>query len=79
MKHIVVRGADDGVEKLPFPGASDMNARLRKLITAYQKSYKKEMIKLEQSEKVETLIPYLQDGIWHLLFISIPLTSFSVS
>ena len=54
MKHIVVRGADDGVEKLPFPGASDMNARLRKLITAYQKSYKKEMIKLEQSEKVET-------------------------
>jgi len=39
-------------EKLPFPSVSDLNARLRKLITAFQKNYKKELLKQELSEKV---------------------------
>ncbi|XP_074646816.1 chromodomain-helicase-DNA-binding protein 8-like isoform X2 [Tubulanus polymorphus] len=37
--------------KLPFPGISDLNTRLRRIITCYQRSHKKEQIKIQQKEK----------------------------
>jgi hypothetical protein len=41
---------DDG--KLPFPGPSEINTRLRRVITGYQRNHKKEQLKLQQKEKV---------------------------
>lgn len=38
--------------KLPFPGLSELNARLRRIVAAFQKSHKKELLKQEQNEKV---------------------------
>jgi len=38
--------------KLPFPGMSELNARLRRIVAAFQKSHKKELLKQEQNEKV---------------------------
>jgi len=38
--------------KLPFPGMSDLNARLRRIVAAFQKNHKKELMKQEQNEKV---------------------------
>lgn len=38
--------------KLPFPGISELNARLRRIVAAFQKCHKKEMMKQEQNEKV---------------------------
>ncbi|ESO06310.1 hypothetical protein HELRODRAFT_149039, partial [Helobdella robusta] len=42
--------------KLPFPTSSDLNHRLRRIITTYQKLYKKELMRQEQREKVSNLI-----------------------
>ena len=41
--------------KLPFPGISELNARLRRIVAAFQKSHKRELLKQEQNEKVCTL------------------------
>ena len=41
--------------KLPFPGISELNARLRRIVAAFQKSHKKELMKQEQNEKVSIL------------------------
>ena len=38
--------------KLPFPAMSELNARLRRIVAAFQKSHKKELLKQEQNEKV---------------------------
>jgi len=38
--------------KLPFPGMSELNARLRRIVAAFQKSHKRELLKQEQNEKV---------------------------
>lgn len=38
--------------KLPFPGMSELNARLRRIVAAFQKSHKRELMKQEQNEKV---------------------------
>ena len=37
---------------LPFPSSTDLNHRLRKVVTTYQKLYKKELLRQEQREKV---------------------------
>ncbi|XP_064639881.1 chromodomain-helicase-DNA-binding protein 7-like isoform X2 [Lineus longissimus] len=37
--------------KLPFPGPSEINTRLRRVITGYQRNHKKEQLKLQQKEK----------------------------
>lgn len=39
-------------EKLPFPSVSDLNTRLRRIITNYQRDYKKQQQKKEQQAKV---------------------------
>lgn len=39
--------------KLPFPSASDLNTRLRKIITGYQRSHKKELMRRAQEAKVD--------------------------
>ena len=39
-------------DKLPFPSASDLNTRLRKIITCYQRSHKKELLRRAQEAKV---------------------------
>ena len=41
---------DDG--KLPFPTASEMNTRLRRIITTYQRDFKKQQLKQQQQAKV---------------------------
>lgn len=41
---------DDG--KLPFPTASEMNTRLRRIITTYQRDFKKQQMKIQQQAKV---------------------------
>lgn len=38
--------------KLPFPSASDLNTRFRRIITSFQRSHKQGMLKLEQVAKV---------------------------
>lgn len=51
-----VGGKTDGQEeedgKLPFPTASEMNTRLRRIITSYQRDFKKQQLKKEQQAKV---------------------------
>ena len=37
---------------LPFPLPSDLNTRLRRVITGYQRSHKREQLKQEQKAKV---------------------------
>jgi hypothetical protein len=48
--------AKDGQEtedgKLPFPTVSEMNTRLRRIITSYQRDFKKQQLKKEQQAKV---------------------------
>lgn len=48
----VSAGNDSG--KLPFPSVSDLNARLRRIVAAFQKNHKKELMKQEQNEKVSS-------------------------
>jgi len=42
-------GEDD---KLPFPTVSEMNTRLRRIITTYQRDFKKQQMKQQQQAKV---------------------------
>uniref|UniRef100_A0ABM0GXF5 Chromodomain-helicase-DNA-binding protein 7-like n=1 Tax=Saccoglossus kowalevskii TaxID=10224 RepID=A0ABM0GXF5_SACKO len=39
--------------KLPFPAASDLNTRLRRLITSYQRNHKKQQVKQAQRARKE--------------------------
>ncbi|XP_071091615.1 chromodomain-helicase-DNA-binding protein 8-like isoform X2 [Haliotis cracherodii] len=41
---------DDG-DKLPFPNPSELNTRLRRVITGYQRNHKKEQLRLQQRAK----------------------------
>ncbi len=43
-------------DKVPFPSVTDINTRLRKLITGYQRKVKKEQQKLAQKAKVSSWI-----------------------
>ncbi|XP_070187859.1 chromodomain-helicase-DNA-binding protein 8-like isoform X4 [Littorina saxatilis] len=43
-----VQTEESGDGKLPFPSASDLNVRLRRVITGYQRNHKKMMMKQEQ-------------------------------
>ncbi|XP_037085686.1 LOW QUALITY PROTEIN: chromodomain-helicase-DNA-binding protein 7-like [Pollicipes pollicipes] len=50
-------------DKLPFPSNTDLNTRLRRLVTAYQRNYKREEQKLqaqarrnERREKIEQIV-----------------------
>lgn len=36
----------------PWPSMQDLNTRLRRLITAYQRNYKREELKMQQKAKV---------------------------
>jgi len=46
----IISAAEEG--KLPFPTASDLNTRFRRIITGYQRTHKQGMLKLEQISKV---------------------------
>lgn len=39
-------------DKLPFPTPSDINTRLRRVITGYQRNHKRQLLKNQQKEKV---------------------------
>jgi hypothetical protein len=43
--------AENGSQMLPFPGGSELNGRLRRLIAAYQRENKKEELRLAQMDK----------------------------
>lgn len=45
-------GEEDNDGKLPFPTASEMNTRLRRIITTYQRDFKKQQLKQQQQAKV---------------------------
>lgn len=47
----ITEGDDDG-EKLPWPTMSDLNTRLRRIITSFQRSHKRQMLKDAQRAKV---------------------------
>lgn len=52
------RPDDDGAQSGGsgvWPSMQDLNTRLRRLITAYQRNYKREELKLQQRAKVKTL------------------------
>lgn len=64
---MAVSGAHSGENgKLPFPGMSDLNARLRRIVAAFQKNHKKELMKQEQNEKVCLIIHFLWQTIVEL-------------
>ena len=45
-------GGENGSQMmLPFPGGSELNGRLRRLIAAYQRENKKEELRLAQMDK----------------------------
>lgn len=44
--------ADDDAPTHLWPSMQDLNTRLRRLITAYQRNYKREELKLQQRAKV---------------------------
>ena len=46
----VASGTDS--EKLPWPSAADLNARVRRIVTSYQRKFKKEELKNAQKAKV---------------------------
>lgn len=41
-----------------WPSMQDLNTRLRRLITAYQRNYKREELKMQQRAKVGTFCSY---------------------
>ena len=43
---------DGETDRLPFPSVSDLNTRLRKIITGYQRFHKKEQLRRAQEAKV---------------------------
>lgn len=42
------------VEELVWPSVQDLNTRLRRVITSYQRNYKKEELKQQQKAKVSS-------------------------
>lgn len=44
-------GSEEG-DKLPFPSSSDLNTRLRRIITSFQRNHKRMLIKNAQRVKV---------------------------
>lgn len=48
--------ADDDPNKAPWPSMVDLNNRLRRVITSYQRNYKKEEMKMAQKAKVDIAI-----------------------
>lgn len=49
-------GDDDGPTATHlWPSMQDLNTRLRRLITAYQRNYKREELKLQQRAKVRNI------------------------
>ena len=57
-------------EKLPFPTQSDLNTRLRRLITGYQRNHKKQLLKDQQKLKVGLTLSTLSNysGLFRSLF-----------
>jgi hypothetical protein len=47
---MVTEGDDE--EKLPWPTMSDLNTRLRRIITSFQRNHKRQMLKDAQRAKV---------------------------
>ncbi|XP_063529219.1 chromodomain-helicase-DNA-binding protein 7-like [Cydia strobilella] len=47
------RPDDEGASGHQWPSMQDLNTRLRRLITAYQRNYKREELKLQQKAKME--------------------------
>ena len=45
-------GSGEGTEYFNFPTDSDLNTRLRRLVTSYQRSYKREELKNQARAKV---------------------------
>lgn len=50
--NVTTEGGDDDGEKLPWPTMSDLNTRLRRIITSFQRSHKRQMLKDAQRAKV---------------------------
>lgn len=46
------KGPVDDPKKCPWPSMVEMNTRLRRLVTSYQRNFKKEEMKLAQKAKV---------------------------
>lgn len=44
-----------------WPSMQDLNTRLRRLITAYQRNYKREELKLQQRAKVNNIYIFFRD------------------
>lgn len=56
-----VAGSVTGVtpdDSLVWPSMQDLNTRLRRVITSYQRNYKKEELKQQQKAKVIFYIPF---------------------
>ncbi|XP_071173454.1 chromodomain-helicase-DNA-binding protein 8-like isoform X4 [Mytilus edulis] len=49
--NVTTEGGDDDGEKLPWPTMSDLNTRLRRIITSFQRSHKRQMLKDAQRAK----------------------------
>ncbi|CAG5021763.1 unnamed protein product [Parnassius apollo] len=47
------RPEDEAARAHPWPSMQDLNTRLRRLITAYQRNYKREELKMQQRAKME--------------------------
>jgi len=56
--------AEEG--KLPFPSASDLNTRFRRIITGYQRTHKQGMLKLEQISKVCNICFCTEISTWNI-------------
>lgn len=57
-----VAGSTTGVtadDSLIWPSMQDLNTRLRRVITSYQRNYKKEELKQQQKAKVKFHVPFL--------------------
>lgn len=50
--------ADDFEDKIQWPSANDLNTRLRRVITTYQRNYRKEELKMAAKAKVMHLNLY---------------------
>lgn len=61
--------ADDQI----WPSMQDLNTRLRRVITSYQRNYKKEELKQQQKAKVRKQLPtilYLFLNFYYLFFLN---------
>lgn len=52
---------DEFDEKQPWPAINDLNTRLRRVITTYQRNYRKEEMKLAQKSKVRSFQYFFLD------------------